>query len=153
MASPRRRNLKWEVHCKMKDLYKSPSSYENTLFNLMSTHSGESSKLPKSWTSAIQILSLCMLGNFSWLFFSKLTINFFSGILSEVFHNLDPDQHQLSVGPDLDPNCLERLLADDKSHCLKRLSLQLWTFFEIFYFLFKSFVKVELSCFHNIYVH
>ena len=28
---------------------------------------------------------------------------------------------------------------------LKRLSLQLWTFFEIFYFLFKSFVKVELS--------
>ena len=28
---------------------------------------------------------------------------------------------------------------------LKRLSLQLWTFFEIFYFLFKSFVKVELN--------
>ena len=28
---------------------------------------------------------------------------------------------------------------------LKRLSLQLWTFFEFFYFLFRSFVKVELS--------
>ena len=28
---------------------------------------------------------------------------------------------------------------------LKRLSLQLWTFFEKIYFLFKSFVKVELS--------
>ena len=28
---------------------------------------------------------------------------------------------------------------------LKRLSLQLWKFFEIFYFIFKSFVKVELS--------
>ena len=28
---------------------------------------------------------------------------------------------------------------------LKRQSLQLWTFFEILYFLFKSFVKVELS--------
>ena len=28
---------------------------------------------------------------------------------------------------------------------LKRLSLQLCTFFEIFYFVFKSFVKVELS--------
>ena len=28
---------------------------------------------------------------------------------------------------------------------LKRLGLQLWTFFEIFYFLFKLFVKVELS--------
>ena len=26
---------------------------------------------------------------------------------------------------------------------LKRLSLQLWTFFEKFYFLFKTFVKVE----------
>ena len=31
-----------------------------------------------------------------------------------------------------------------KQH-LKRLSLQLWTFFEKFYFLFKSFVKAELS--------
>ena len=30
-------------------------------------------------------------------------------------------------------------------HALKRLSLQLWTFFYFFYFLFKSFVKVELS--------
>ena len=28
---------------------------------------------------------------------------------------------------------------------LKRLSLQLWTFFEKFSFLFKSFVKAELS--------
>ena len=28
---------------------------------------------------------------------------------------------------------------------LKRLSLQLWTFFENVYFLYKSFVKVELS--------
>ena len=28
---------------------------------------------------------------------------------------------------------------------LKRLSLQLWTFFEKNYFLFKSFVKAELS--------
>ena len=28
---------------------------------------------------------------------------------------------------------------------LKRLSLQLRTFFEFFYFLFKSFVKVQLS--------
>ena len=28
---------------------------------------------------------------------------------------------------------------------LKRLSLQLWTFFESFYFVFNSFVKVELN--------
>ena len=27
---------------------------------------------------------------------------------------LDPDQDQLSVGPDLGPNCLQRLSADDK---------------------------------------
>ena len=39
------------------------------------------------------------------------------------------------------------VLAASSPQCyiLKRLSLQLWTFFEIFYFLFKSFVKVELS--------
>ena len=30
---------------------------------------------------------------------------------------------------------------------LKRLSLQLWTIFEILYYLFKSFVKVELDMF------
>ena len=35
---------------------------------------------------------------------------------------------------------------------LKRLSLQLWTIFEKFYFLFKSFVKAELS-FHKKSVH
>ena len=28
--------------------------------------------------------------------------------------NLDPDKAQRSVGPDLGPNCLQRLLADDK---------------------------------------
>ena len=28
---------------------------------------------------------------------------------------LDPDQDYHSVGPDLDPNCLLRLSADDKS--------------------------------------
>ena len=33
---------------------------------------------------------------------------------------------------------------------LKRLSLQLWTFFLKFYFVFKSFVKVELSYFFTI---
>ena len=29
-------------------------------------------------------------------------------------NSLDPDQDQQIVGPDLDPNCLQRLLADDK---------------------------------------
>ena len=29
----------------------------------------------------------------------------------------DPDQAQLSVGPDLGPDCLQRLSADDKIRC------------------------------------
>ena len=31
-----------------------------------------------------------------------------------VTNSLDPDQDQHFVGPDLDPNCLHRLLADEK---------------------------------------
>ena len=31
-----------------------------------------------------------------------------------VSNSLDPDQDQHSVGPDLGPNCLQRLSADDK---------------------------------------
>ena len=30
-------------------------------------------------------------------------------------NNLDPDQDRHSVGPDLGPNCLQRLSVDDKS--------------------------------------
>ena len=37
-----------------------------------------------------------------------------SGILS-VSNNLDLDQARRSVGPDLGPNCLQRLSADDTS--------------------------------------
>ena len=37
------------------------------------------------------------------------------GILNttKVSNSLDPDQAQHFVGPDLDPNCLQRLAADD----------------------------------------
>ena len=35
---------------------------------------------------------------------------------------LDPVQDQHSVSPDLDPNCLQRLSADDKSHCQQEKS-------------------------------
>ena len=31
-------------------------------------------------------------------------------------NSLDPDQTRCFVRPDLGPNCLQRLLADDKSH-------------------------------------
>ena len=30
--------------------------------------------------------------------------------------SLDPDQDPLNVGPDLGPNCLQRLSVDDKIH-------------------------------------
>ena len=33
-----------------------------------------------------------------------------------VSNNLDPDQAQHFVGPDLVPNCLQKLSADNKSH-------------------------------------
>ena len=38
-------------------------------------------------------------------------------ITIRVADGLDPDQDQHSVGPDRVPNCLQRLLADDKSGC------------------------------------
>ena len=41
-----------------------------------------------------------------WIFFS---------IPSGCRNSLDPDQAQHFVGPDLGPNCLQRLSADDKS--------------------------------------
>ena len=49
-------------------------------------------------------------------FFSKLTFskNSFRNTI-RVSNSLDPDQDLHSVGPDLGPNCLQRLLADDKS--------------------------------------
>ena len=37
---------------------------------------------------------------------------------------LDPDQDGHSVGPDLDPNCLQRLSADDKKLPLARKELK-----------------------------
>ena len=59
-----------------------------------------------------------MLGNFSC--FDHLLQTFLiltvSGTLSECQTIcLDPDQDQHFVGPDLGPNCLQRLTAGDKS--------------------------------------
>ena len=63
-----------------------------------------------------------MLGNFACFFvfnrfFSKLM---FLKILFEstirVSNSLDQDQDPHNVGPDLDPNCLQRSTPDDKSH-------------------------------------
>ena len=39
-------------------------------------------------------------------------------------NGLDPDQDQRSVGPDMGPNCLQRLSADDKSMaCVERVNM------------------------------
>ena len=71
----------------------------------------------------VSIFNLCMLGNFSC--FSCRLLTFFqnllfqkilSGILSEcqtVWIQIRTD----SVGPDLGSDCLQRLSADNKSHC------------------------------------
>ena len=43
-------------------------------------------------------------------------INFFKNIFSNtirVSNSLDPDQARQNVGPDMGPNCLQRLSADD----------------------------------------
>ena len=50
------------------------------------------------------------------LIYFKLTFQkILSGTL-RVSNGLDPDQNLSSVGPDLGPNCLQRLSADSKSH-------------------------------------
>ena len=49
--------------------------------------------------------------------FSKLTFskNSFRNTI-RVSNSLDPGQDEIYGGPDLGPNCLQRLSADDKSH-------------------------------------
>ena len=50
-------------------------------------------------------------------FFKKLTFSkkFFQEHYKGVKH-LDPGQDRQNVGPDLGPNCLQRIPTDDKSH-------------------------------------
>ena len=63
-------------------------------------------------------LTLCMLGNFACFYVSadffqnQLFRKILSGVPS-VSNSLDPDQVRHYVGPDLGPNCLRRLSADD----------------------------------------
>ena len=53
----------------------------------------------------------CHLLLFSKLIFSK---KYMKNTIS-MSNSVDPDQDRHSVGPDLDPNCLQRLSTDDKS--------------------------------------
>ena len=52
---------------------------------------------------------------------------------TRVSNGLDPYQDQHSIGSDLDPNCLQRLSANDKQQSLlarKEFNLKLLIFFE-----------------------
>ena len=68
-------------------------------------------------------LNLCLLGKFfmpllssAEFFQNQIFGNILSGIPSEChLHSLDPDQAQCFVEPDLGPNCLQRLSAEDTS--------------------------------------
>ena len=76
------------------------------------------------WDHGLCSLTICMLGS-SWIFcrlliFSKLTFWFFSRNSIRLSSSLDPDQARHNVWPDLGPNCLQRLSADDTSHHLTR---------------------------------
>ena len=60
---------------------------------------------------------------FAVVFFSKSTFlkNYFRNTI-KVSINFDPGHDLHSVGPDLGPNCVLRLSADDKSPCLQATS-------------------------------
>ena len=66
------------------------------------------------------MIAYCMLCNFSCFCCCRLTffkINFFKKNFQEYYeksNSFDPDQDRHNVGPDLGPNCLQRLSADDK---------------------------------------
>ena len=67
----------------------------------------------------LNILTLCKLGKFSC--FSCCLLHLYMYIASRFFNKKNPKnsfkEHSQNhpVGPDLDPNCLQRLSADDKS--------------------------------------
>ena len=59
-----------------------------------------------------------MLGMFMVLLSSADVFKKSSRNTISVSNGLDPDQDQRSVGPDLGPNCSQRLSADDKRRLL-----------------------------------
>ena len=64
-------------------------------------------------------LTLCMLGNFSCPLLTFFRINFFKKSFRNIIrvpNSIDSDQDRHPVSPDLGPNCLQSLSADDKIH-------------------------------------
>ena len=74
-------------------------------------------------------VTLCVLGNFLHFccLLTFLQTNFFSKKLFQEYYRgvkwCDPDQDQHSFGPDLGPNSLQRLSANDKKTLLQRKEL------------------------------
>ena len=56
-----------------------------------------------------------------WIFFLTFSKTSFRNII-RVSNSLDPDQARPFVGPDLGPNCLQRLSADDSGLAGKELN-------------------------------
>ena len=65
------------------------------------------------WSPDVNILTFFFIRLLSLLIFFKIT---FSNIFSGVSNDLDRDQDRHYVGPNLGPNCLHKLSADDKSY-------------------------------------
>ena len=60
-------------------------------------------------------------------------------------NSLDPDQAWPFVGPDLGPNCLQRLSADNKSPLVEK-ELKHQVGFLIFFFFFSEKISLNISC-------
>ena len=64
----------------------------------------------------LESVTNCLLGNFACFFFKVKFFEkkYFRNTI-RVSHGLDPDQVRRFVGPDLGPNCLQKLLTDNTS--------------------------------------
>ena len=111
----------------------------------------------------------CLIHNFlqAWYFFIRLSsADFFLEFTfsTKSFRNtisvsncLDPDQDRHSVGPDLGPNCLQRLSADDES-CRKQgksshlitESVLMWMMPPYIYTLIKNLITVDVLQFRTL---
>ena len=70
-----------------------------------------------------------MLGNFACTFAAFFKINFFEKLFQEIpslSNSPDLDQTQCFVRPDLDPNCLQKLPADNTSRQLNCMTVTNW---------------------------
>ena len=104
----------------LKEFFEKVDFEKKSADNMKISPGGKELTVPDFIGPDLQALTHCPLGNVACFlviccfFFSKSTIskNSFSNIIN-VSNNLDPDQARHYVGPDLVPNCLQRLSADD----------------------------------------